>query len=210
MSMLMSFYLLTPFVKSGKTIISQVCIVLLFFLLAILYNYYNPNGIDIRFFWCFPLYSLGLIFPQIQDIACNHLLGICLLFFMCILIFFVKDNCYQKVTELLIIPMGVFSCLYCCKILMTYIRLPFVKHLVKILAYCSMSAYLFHREIYFVLGYFYRVLFLPYIDMNMFALIMIVFPLCVFFSYIIQCAYDKYIILYLNKFCVTERVNNTQ
>ena len=195
MSMLMSFYLLTPFVKSNKSIIAQVSVVLLIFLLAILYYIYFPNRIDVRFFWCFPLYSLGLLFPQIQVIVNNHFLGIFMFLFTCFLVFLLKENIYYKMAQLLIIPMGIFSCFYCCKLLMIY--LPRINSFVRVLAYCSMSAYLFHREIYYLLGCVFR-FFLPYMDLHMFAVIMIVFPICILFSYLIQYVYDNYFISYLN------------
>lgn len=189
-SMIASFYLFTPFIlrKTPRSyylsfVIIYGCSTLLMVLL--------PKGIDPRFFWCFPLYFIGLCIGRkksILNILTNHWGGAISFIISAVQIYLiVKHPEEYTYLQYISLPFGVIFILYLSKLL-TF--LPITGITSKI-AYCSMCAYLFHREIYITLmdGYDMLELDYPY----WFSAITFL-PICLLASYYIQLVYDKFII----------------
>ena len=192
-SMIASFYLFTPFIL--KKVPSS-----LFFSFFIIYGCSTilmvllPRGIDTRFFWCFPLYFAGLCIGKKKDnlyfLISNHIGGICFAVFAIQILSIVKGydcNFLQYIT----LPFGIVFILYLSYLLS---RLPIIFISDKI-AYASMCAYLFHREIYIGLMNIYKLF--GFNQPYWFSLITFL-PICFIISYNIQIVYDK-IATYISK-----------
>ena len=187
-SMIASFYIFTPFImkKFPKStlysffIIYGVSIILMLFL---------PKGIDPRFFWCFPLYWGGLIIGRnehvLNVVTSKSVIGgisfIIIFFQLLIIVLYPNQFVYLDFFSL---PFSILFILYISRSLSH----PFITRITSFIAYSSMSAYLFHREIYIILMEVYNNwgFNLPY----WFSAITFL-PICLIISYFIQLAYDK-------------------
>ena len=193
LSMLASFYVFTPLllIKDCKWLI--ISFLLIFSGGVILHNLLT-EGIDNRFFWCFPLYSIGLFVgkkKKVMDIITKDLIGIFVIVISIIILIKLQgEECYNNSHYLyyLMFPFGIISILYISKLLS---RAPIGKY-VEIFAYFSMSAYIFHRVIYSILkkiiygiiGYDFSYLFC----------FVVFIPTCLIGAYLIQYGYDKYLL----------------
>ncbi len=192
LSMLASFYLLTPFIlmKTRKLLIVRM---LLLFLGGVILHLLLPKGIDNRFFWCFPLYCAGICVGKIKkamDIITNDFIGILSITISIVIVVLLQESMPDKNNWLyfFMFPFGIVSVIYLSK----YLSKLNIAVIVQWLAYCSMSAYIFHRVFYSVLkkviygiiGYDFSYLFC----------FMVFIPICLVGSYLIQYGYDRYVI----------------
>lgn len=186
-SMIASFYIFTPFILK-KIPISLIWSFVTIYGCSIILMILLPKGIDPRFFWCFPLYFAGLCIGKKKDnlfllIRNTYVGGICLALFTIQILSIVKGyNCYflQYIT----LPFGVVFLLYL-SYLLSHLPISLISDKI---AYASMCAYLFHREIYISLMSIYNLF--GFNQPYWFSLITFL-PICFIISYYIQIVYDK-------------------
>lgn len=191
LSMLASFYLFTPLMLRHRHK-SLVVNSLLLFSGGVILHLLLPKGIDIRFFWCFPLYGIGLYVGMNRKVMAFLTTDVVGLMAIVVSVFIVirlqQDKGHGDWIYYLMFPFGVISVIYISKYLS---RLP-VKKVVSILAYCSMSAYIFHRVIYSVLKkVIYGILGYDFSYLFCFAVFI---PTCLIGAYLIQICYDRYVL----------------
>lgn len=187
-SMIASFYIFTPFIlkKFPYSLFYSFFIVyggstILMLLL--------PKGIDTRFFWCFPLYFGGLCLGRMKNIF-NTLTSNVLIASISLLITLVQISLNilfpnkMFFLEYITLPFGILFILY----LSRYLSHPYIINITRHIAYCSMSAYLFHREIYIILMNIYNRMDLNY---SYWFSAFTFLPICLIICYLIQYTYDK-------------------
>lgn len=188
LTMLLNFYVFTPFIHSEnrRSFLLRILTLYLFLLGARMFF----GGIDFRFFWCFPLYCFGLYWGKNPLQITNEMqkvwkTAVCFGLLVGILLFFYFHPVNYKL-HYVILPLGIYvflSLSYCLA------ALP-VSKLVEPIAYSSMCAYLFHRQIYSLLWNS------NWLDATAFPTwLFFVFSIVVCFSisYVIQYLYDHYI-----------------
>lgn len=187
-SMIASFYVFTPFILK-KTPRSLLYSFIIIYGGSALLAYFSPRGIDTRFFWCFPMYFTGLCVGRMKSIlnklTSNHYLGLLFLaisVFQIILIINYPDEFIY--IEYITLPFGILFILYASR-LMSY---PLIIKATSFIAYSSMSAYLFHREIYILLFDAYNSLHFNY--PYWFSAVTFL-SICFIVCYFIQKLYDK-------------------
>ena len=180
-SMLADFYLLTPFLlrKTHRHFIISCTTVIL---LGVVLHRFLPNGIDSRFFWCFPSYCIGIWFGKkihLMEWLTTGFTGVvCLVISV---IFLYGDFSIRYA----ILPFGVTSVLW---VSYHITKLPF-QSLVRSVAYSSMCAYLFHREIFYALR---RICIIMRFDYSYWFCLCIFLPICILLSYYLQRLYDAF------------------
>lgn len=181
LSMLSSFYVITPLVGYLSQKIKVDCI-LIYILIYLTLFFLNGEfiKIDTRFFYCFPAYFIGLKLKTeiIKDINIRYLLLALPLY--AILLYMRYKGYHVHYTDVLC---GVFLFLVICK----YLSGVFGKNIltaINLLSYASMCMYLFHRLIY---G-FIRDHFTEYFSLYIAILVLFVVFLI---SYFIQKVYDQ-------------------
>lgn len=190
LSMLASFYVLTPLllIKGYKSLIINS---LLIFSGGVILHHLLSEGIDNRFFWCFPLYCIGIFVgkkKKMMDILTNDIVGILAIvitIFIVIQLQGMVENISYQYLYYLMFPFGIVSILYISKCLS---KAPIGKY-VEIVAYFSMSAYIFHRVIYSVLK---KIIYgiIGY-DFSYTFCFLVFIPICLIGAYLIQYGYDK-------------------
>ena len=178
MSMLTIFYLLTPLIK--RDVKTSLGVALLFILLHLII----PGGIDDSIFWYYLLYAIGLftagnemvkmIIKKRSTLAVSLILS---------LIFFLGAMIYWRIGYLMIVPGIIFVLSLSCLIANKSIR-----PVISFIAYGSLCAYLFHRQIYYVLTELFDVMGIQH-PLSLCILVML--PVCLITSFCIQRFYDK-------------------
>ena len=189
-SMIASFYVFTPFILK-KTPRSLLYSFIIIYGGSALLMIISPRGIDLRFFWCFPMYFTGLCIGRKNSIlnmlTSNHYWGILYITVSSLQIFLITFySCRFAYLENFTIPFGILLILYVSRLFSH----PLIIKTTNIIAYCSMSAYLFHREIYLLLFEAYKSLQFNY--PYWFSAITFL-PTCFVVCYSIQKVYDKII-----------------
>ena len=194
-SMIASFYVFTPFILK-KTPRSLFYSFILIYGGSALLMFFSPRGIDPRFFWCFPMYFTGLCLGRkksiLNKLTSNHFGG--LLYFTVSALQILLITKYPDrfaYLENFTLPFGILLILYVSRLLSH----PLVIKATSIIAYSSMSAYLFHREIYILLYDAYNSLQFNY--PYWFSAITFL-PICFVACYFIQKLYDKSISAWLH------------
>lgn len=184
LSMLASFYFLTPFIMKKRSLSVMTMLYVIFALLYLL------NPIDSRIFWCFPCYCVGILIgrhSKYMDILSSMMVGMVsfvLLSFQFVFLFYYSEELpYFKYTT---IPTGIVFVLFLSKQIG---MIPNVDEIIMVISYGSMCAYLFHRAIYAFLMVIYNWLGLDY--PYWFSLVVFC-PICFYISYYIQKWYDHY------------------
>ena len=187
-SMIASFYIFTPFILKNypkSTFYSFFIIYLASTFLMLLL----PKGIDPRFFWCFPLYWGGLCIGRnnhiLNFLTTKSIIGVVsfIITFIQIIIKILYTNQFIFL-EYITLPFGILFILYLSRCLSH----SFIRKITSFIAYCSMSAYLFHREIYIILIDLYNNWGLNY--PYWFSAVTLL-PTCFIICYFTQLAYDK-------------------
>ena len=195
LSMLASFYILTPLLLKDDC---KVLIVrsLQIFSGGVILHLLLPKGIDTRFFWCFPLYCIGIYFGKkrrLMNLITTKTIGISSTMILIVLLILLQ-NYYQNnlLLHYLVLPFGIISILNISKFIT---KLP-IEKVIEIIAYCSMCAYIFHRVFYSVLK---KVIYgiIGY-DFSYPFCFMVFIPVCLIGSYLIQMSYDRYVLPKLN------------
>lgn len=192
-SMVAIFYLFSPLLLREPVKSLLYTFVTIYGISLILHGVL-PNGIDSRFFWCFPFYCIGLYIGKrkaLMTMITSHTSGI-----ICTCLFAIQANHIAYLSndnlflQYALLPIGVVIILYYSRLLAI---LP-IARIIRPIAYCSMCAYLFHREIYIGLMVIYDSFSLNY---PYFFSVIVFLPICLVISYYLQWLYDKYIIPFL-------------
>lgn len=178
MSMLTFFYLITPLLKKNYVYGGGI------FLIIIALHYLIPGGIDNRLFIYYPIYSCGLYLANtntLEIVMRNKItLPATLLLSMLLFLWLLKG------IEWLSFPFIFFGML----LLLTSFRkfeFSFCDRVVNFLAYSSLCAYLYHREIYIlIIDVFERI----GVNHPIGVCVTIMLPICLVVSYFIQRQYD--------------------
>ena len=195
MSMLMFFYLITPFVlmvkgSFYKRSIAGIIILSLFSLYLIM-----PSNIDFRLPLYFFFYAMGLLIPHevwnrsIMRVSWYaFFIGVVAFIFLVMLD--VDDLLMAIVVKILYILDFVVFLTYICSVVVKYAP-ERLGGAISALSYILLSAYLFHRQIFQLLKYgMNNVL---HIDLSLSILVFVFLPVCFVLSYFIQLIYDKII-----------------
>lgn len=191
LSMLASFYIFTPLLmKNGCKSLFINSLLLLSG--GVILHLFLTNGIDSRFFWCFPLYSIGLCIgrnKKIMSLITKDIVGVLsIVMTIGIVVYLEKTMGTKGGVYYLLFPFGIISILFVSKYLS---KLP-IEPVVSLFAYCSMCAYIFHRVFYSVLK---KVIYgiIGYDFSYLFCFLLFI-PICLIGSYLIQYHYDRYIL----------------
>lgn len=190
MSMLMSFYMITPFLNKliGKiSLIPNLIILLFVFLMIILLE--TKMNIDKRLHWCFSAYLLGLILGRaglLHLIISNIYLGVGVVVLNIILI-------TNGFTGAYVYDIDIFCGLIGLLFISKWLTFICIKKAFLFFSYTSMSLYLFHRHFYIIerTAYRYFIESVKYLPLWYGLVIMI--PTSIIGSFCIQKAYDKLI-----------------
>lgn len=178
MSMLAFFYLLTPLIKKQIVLLGGALL-----LIFIILHFVIHQGVDTRLFLYFPLYVSGLGCAQIRTFYKIIGTKICLaLSFVlsCLLFYFTLRYSWMVYV---FVPAGVVFVLS----LSHMIEFEFLKPVVSFLAFSSLCAYLFHRQIYAAVC-----IGLEFLGFNhpLWVCFLLLFPICILCSYFLQKMYD--------------------
>jgi hypothetical protein len=191
-SMVIIFYMLYPLFV-GRRLVYQIIVFVVLF--AVLY-FVKTNGMkmDRRFFYYFPCFIFGIILASknLKKYGENWKILFCSLFAFILSIYFIKYVHIALSIYLLraiIATSGLFIVLF---ISYKFSACKFVVFIATHIAYASMGAYLFHRQILSVIrSYIYW----PEDGyLRLFYLVFICLPLIMFTGYYIQFFYDKLLI----------------
>lgn len=203
MSMLMMFYIVTPFILFGeKNIVRRISVVVILYSLFFVLYYLLPS-VDARLFRFFPIYALGLLTPQsfICRVKKSNLIAI-ISFITCFLltVFSVKiENQYLAiVVSNLLYVVRFYSAILILIWLIDKINLSGcggrIELVIGFVSYISLSLYLFHRPIYQVLTIIFSILNNNGVincGITWCILYFVYVPIVLFLSYIIQKLYDN-------------------
>lgn len=190
-SMLMTFYLLTPFLQQG-TIVHKLFKYITIITIVILFKIIFHTGVDNRFFYYFTVYMIGVICARHASSMLEHnlyssrWLQICgwLIYITCITIIMIKPD-----MPILMMIAGIISIYLLLTLSKQITKFPKLNRLTQFFSYGSMAAYLFHRQIYYI-G-----LSIPGMQgansHTLLYLIFIVLPIIFIISYYIQLYYDR-------------------
>jgi len=186
-TMIMIFYLLTPFLISlSNKIINYFLFVLLISLLFFILIFFFKN-IDYRIVFYFPIFCLG-IFCATQGIKTKfiNLYSALALFLIGILLESISINSWL-ITQFLKLPVIISSSYIILYISITYEYKFKSISIINTIGYSSFSIYLFHRPIYTTLIY----LFFPNNkELQFLYLLFVCFPIICFISWLLQKSYD--------------------
>lgn len=187
-SLLFSFYMLTPIVSNGlskirDSIIFKSIIVIFFsFVFIILLSLINPNY-DQRINYTLPFYWLGLIYgktPIVRNVTSKWYVLIIFLILCTIMkiIGVVGEKCYYVDSAI-----GIVAFISLCY----WLKFLPINKIIKFLSYVSMCMYLFHRPIYHLVLKFI----LKEDKASAVEIYCILLPIVIVLSYGIQYTYDK-------------------
>lgn len=188
-SMIMFFYIITPLILSMKLRCKKILVAITILLVVLLLDVLFMN-VDRVFYLYYPFYALGLIVPSesltyiykrkivvsFMSIAC-----FCSMAFVAknALGYFVNGGIYAAMIS------GILCLLSIAAFVNNYSNN--VTRYISVISYTSMSAYLFHRQIYFIIGYLIGD---ANKDLNIYTALLIAVPVIFVVSYTIQKAYD--------------------
>ena len=190
-SMLLFFILLTPLISSRRRY-SPFLKCFTTFLLISIFEYFICGSIDTNFNYYFFVYIVGIILGlYYNNYAISFLhkksnVPITVLLFLIALIIgvFFRNSLFHRFVGVLgFIALINISCAFSSK---TYPRLF---KLVAICSFASMTAYLFHRIIYYVILKIWN----PGGVLELFYIMAVGLPMTIIIAYFIQVAYDKMI-----------------
>ena len=192
-SMIMVFYFISPVVLNVERVKRSLA---LFIGFAVLSHFI---AIDFRFIFNLFFYLTGLCTSslstkeffnnkkRVNGGGGRFLTTICLIAIYAIMFFLLRENNDIGPYRMLTNTMGVF-----CLVLFVYMQKSLLKYekLITFLAYTSMSCYLFHRFVYWVVLSIFKPQETLLLAIFMF---LVAVPVCFAFSYCIQKMYDRFI-----------------
>lgn len=186
------FYLLYPIIWSNK-IENVVLKSSILYLLFILFNETSMINVDNRFFYYFPCFVLGLILPtSFFEISKKSWKLFVPAFSFFIVLAFSKNweegpFIANFILMSLISIWGTHSIIFLSNLLT---KIPSGGGIIKFVSYISMTAYMFHRQIIYIIYHIYwptdgivRILYLYVVCL----------PIIILLSYFIQKTYDKFL-----------------
>lgn len=192
-SILISFYIILPFIVSQKKLSRKILISII--LEIIFYIGYEFNFVENRIPLYFPAFALGIILSDthIKIIEKRKVFFKTSVFFSITYILLMFIPFLQK-TNYVGAFIGFFPLIAISMYLEPFFKSTFCIKTIMFFSYTSLVSYMFHRQIYMAfwhLGY-------PKDGIHRIVLIyLVVLPLLFFFSYLVQSSYDKFI-TYLN------------
>lgn len=151
--MLIFFYLLTPFLLDADNNKRKVLVKgVLIFMVILLISYITPLKKSlVRVIPYYPYYLLGILTPlNIVDKIKQSQRTIFVLFFIAIsLLCFAKYVCFGSIH---VMALSVFIFIFLISIIIEKLQLKLIRKTVSYVAFSSMCAYLFHRQIYGVIA----------------------------------------------------------
>ena len=209
MTLLMLFYLFTPFLfchESNASIFLHGLVIysiafVISLLLTLVYAQIGGGKFDERFFVYFPVYVSGVMTARnntIKNLIRQNKYGfITLLLMISIIIIVCEDGGFSNV-DLCVLPLGIIAFLFLSQKMALYLsKNNYCVKFVNMIAYGSLCAYLFHRAIYISLTHLLANLGIgvPYI-----ILCCTYLPLTLVISYVVQFIYDKFILFQQSNF----------
>lgn len=177
MSMLTILYVLTPLIKKNLLTGGGMLIFI------IILHYVIPEGVDTRLFLYYPVYTGGIYLSKTGVIEHNKNVNVILAISLILsVVFFYGITLYEWLAYPFII-LGLVFVLSLTKVLET----PRIAPIINIIAYTSLCAYLFHRQIYSILTLICEK---ANIEHPLWVCIFILLPICIGVSYVIQAMYD--------------------
>ncbi|MBS6651826.1 acyltransferase [Alistipes putredinis] len=187
MSMLMFFYVVTPFIQYGKNPKTTILHAAVLLLLMLLWG--QVATIDRSVFLYYLMYVLGLhCTPRLIKRFNGHI---------CVLL--ISLTIWICLTEL--IPSGWGGAQFSVKITYSVVGIIFLlclstqlakitrlHKIIQILAYLSLALYLFHRQIYQFVMVIYSCF---YLQVTIYTAYLLMFPLAILSTYVIQFLYDS-------------------
>lgn len=191
LSMLMSFYLITPLLAkllNNRSFKKSAFFIFLLGLALCFFEYFF--SFDKRLHIHLLCYAIGFRLggADLLPIILNKIwLGIIV---VAISVFIITYRCTGNFVYDVDAILGLFSLLYLSK----WVSTPFITKIMLFLSYGTMCVYLFHRQIFIVYDYICR----HYINQtgssgytSLWFAIMVIIPSTIIFSYLIQLAYDR-------------------
>ena len=187
MSMLMSFYLITPILrKLFANYSSYKNLVILFILYAIIIWLETILDIDNRLHWCFCAYLIGLIFgwsDLLFLLLQKKMLGIGFVILDIILIIY-------RSTGANVFDIDIFSGLIGLLFISKWLTSIHLRKFFLFCSYTSMALYLFHRHFYIIERITYRHFVDAVVPLPTWYGLLIMIPATIIGSYYIQRTYD--------------------
>lgn len=173
LSMLASFYILTPYVKKSFYVGGGILLII------ILLNELLTAGVDQRLFIYFPVYVSGLYLSDkniVERVINSKVIGLLVLFMSIVLYIGTKYFVW------LIFPFvfsGILALLFISRLLENFVN----ERIIAPVIYSSLCAYLFHRPIYSGLRHIFG-------DVSIYTCLLLYLPICLVVSFYIQHLYD--------------------
>lgn len=185
MSMLMFFYLVTPFIQYGKIKILNATVLLLIMLL-----WGQVATIDRSVFLYYLMYVLGLYCtPQLVKKFNGHIsiLPISLAVWIC-LTELIPLGGWGGVRLTVKITYSIVGIIFLLCLSPQLAKITRLHKIIQVLAYLSLALYLFHRQIYQFVMVIYS-----YFDLQVtiYTAYLLMLPLAILGAYVIQLLYDK-------------------
>lgn len=186
-SMLFSFYMVTPLVVRGLEKIkygmwAKACIVVLFSIAFIYALSCTPLDYDVRLSYTMPFYGLGLVFGRetiIKTVSSKWYALVMSAALLCALHKFdILGETYLHIDTVVAIVLFFCVCYW-----LKYLPLGKV---ITLLSYATMAMYLFHRPIFHLTNKYV----LNTYECNLTEFYIILMPIMIFLSYVIQLSYD--------------------
>lgn len=199
MSMLMLFYWITPLVKLLNSKNKQFLAITIVYLMCILL-YLFTGGVDARLFWLMPMYIIGLFISHDNfNRLCKGKSGyVCIAaFIVCLYIPWPNNIFITTIRNITLSSLVAVGGGKICMVSMRYFeKYPIIVKTIDLFSYCSLSVYLFHREVYQALT---MILSKLHIDITISILYIVFFPIAFVSAYLIQRCYDYVINKYFEK-----------
>lgn len=185
-SMLLLFYLVTPFLMYFSSNNIKFLAVSMLIELALITYEHQIGSLDIRILIYFPCFAAGLYISMNSIKMPNNNMKAIIIFALCFAVSFIETSWSEHFSFILLAPMVLTGALFILKT-----RFP-IKHtlslkLITYLSFSSYAMYLFHRPIYDVMLqiYYPNLAFLQWLY-----LMSVCLPLIVWLSWHIQKTYD--------------------
>ena len=193
MSMLMFFYLITPIINIKKNCFWKAIIGITFLFLFIAYDYYFADQLDTRFIYLYILYFLGLLIPHyfidsIKKKWYYSIIGFLIFWYLASNPYIENQTINKTIYSIGFILFTVYLTELFRSVHNKIINIESLStKIITKLSFCSLTVYLFHRQIYQILLKIFNKL---HFNINIYVLYLIFVPTAYIISYIIQHLYN--------------------
>lgn len=185
MSMLMFFYIITPFLQSKNLKFNLVSTILLFSII-LFFHIIDSLLVDDKILIFLLVYTIGLKLPKnvYKKVKKNRLVCFFIGFFVFLTLANIKTSELVSIIQILYAIGFIVMLISACDILLDKIH---INKFIRLLSYTQLCVYLFHRQIYLII---INVLKLLNIEVTTYILLFVFLPVCVIISFCIQALYD--------------------